>query len=103
MDRATLEKMLAQGNDNLLLRYTLGSLCFKEGMYETAVEHLQQAVFQDPGHSASWKIYGKALAKLGRINDAINAYEQGIAVANQKGDIQAVKEMRVFLNRLKNQ
>lgn len=101
MDRAVLEKMLAQGNDNLLLRYTLGTLCLKEGMLEAAAEHLQQALTQDPTHSASWKNYARALMKLERDPDAIRAYESGISVAREKGDIQAVKEMEVFLKRLK--
>ena len=101
MDRTALEKMLAQGNDNLLLRHTLGTICLKEGMLEAAVEHLQQALSQDPNHSASWKNYAKALMKLERNEDAIKAYESGISVAGEKGDIQAVKEMQVFLNRLK--
>jgi len=103
MDRTVLEKMLAQGNDNLLLRYTLGTLCLKEGMLEAAIEHLQQALSQDPKHSASWKNYGKALMQLERNQDAISAYERGISVAGEKGDVQAVKEMEVFLKRLKKQ
>ena len=101
MDRAVLEKMLAAGNDNLLLRYTLGTICLKEGALEAAVEHLQQALSQDPKHSASWKSYGKALMQLERNQDAVQAYESGISVAREKGDIQAVKEMEVFLKRLK--
>ena len=101
MDRTALEKMLAEGNDNLLLRHTLGTICLKEGMLEAAVEHLQQALAQDPGHSASWKQYARALMKLERNQEAIEAYERGISVAGDKGDVQAVKEMQVFLNRLK--
>lgn len=100
MDREALEKMLQQGNDNALLRYTLGSVCLKEADYEAAVEHLEQAVGLDATHSASWKLYGKALAGLARKAEARAAYSKGIEVAESKGDIQAAKEMRVFLKRL---
>jgi uncharacterized protein HemY len=100
MDRAALEKMLAQGQDNALLRYTLGSLCFKEHAFEAAVEHLNQALQMDEQHSASWKLYGKALAELGKREEAISAYDNGIAIAETKGDVQAVKEMRIFRKRL---
>ena len=100
MDRQALEKMLEQGTDNALLRYTLGTLCLKQGDLETAAEHLAQAVGQNEQHSASWKHYGKALAGLERNDEAIAAYEKGIAVAEAKGDVQAAKEMRVFLKRL---
>jgi uncharacterized protein HemY len=100
MDRGALEKMLEQGQDNVLLRYSLGSLYLKEKQYETAVEHLQQAVRLDQSHSASWKLFGKALVHLECIEEAREVYLKGIAVAESKGDIQAVKEMRVFLKRL---
>jgi uncharacterized protein HemY len=100
MDRAALEKMLDQGQDNALLRYTLGSLCLKEDDPATAAGHLQRALQQHAQHSASWKLYGKALAALGRVEEAIDAYDQGIALAEARGDVQAAKEMRVFRKRL---
>ncbi|MGD8908290.1 MAG: tetratricopeptide repeat protein [Chromatiales bacterium] len=100
MDRAALEKMLAQGQDNALLRYTLGSLCLKEHAFEVAAEHLKRALQMNEQHSASWKLYGKAMAEMGRIEEAIAAYDKGIAVAEARGDVQAVKEMRVFRKRL---
>jgi hypothetical protein len=55
----------------------------------------------DHGYSAAWKSLGKALAGAGKNPRAIEAYETGIEVAEKKGDVQAVKEMRVFLNRLR--
>ena len=100
MDIQAWERMLDQGNDSVMLRYALGSLLFKEGAVEAAAEHLKQGLAQDPDHSASWKLYGKSLAKAGHLKDARRAYEKGIAVAEAHGDIQAVKEMRVFLKRL---
>lgn len=100
MDRKTLDTMLAQGQDNLLLRYTLGTLCMKEGDSAQALTHLEAALRWDRTHSASWKAYGKALVALERFAEARTAYEQGIAVAEAKGDVQAVKEMKVFLKRL---
>jgi predicted Zn-dependent protease len=100
MDRKKLETMLAQGHDNQLLRYTLGTLCLKQGAPAQAVVHLQAALRMDPAHSASWKAYGKALATLERFAEARSAYTEGIAVAESRGDVQAVKEMQVFLKRL---
>ncbi len=100
MDRAALEKLLAGGQDNALLRYTLGSLCLKERDFRSAAEHLERALQMDGQHSASWKLYGKALTGLERSQEAIAAYDKGIAVAESKGDVQAAKEMRVFRKRL---
>jgi hypothetical protein len=53
----------------------------------------------NPDYSAAWKLYGKALAGAGRYGDSVDALDRGIAVAEAKGDMQAVKEMRVFRKR----
>jgi len=94
-----LEKMLASGQDNALLRYTLGNEYLKVGDAEAAIGHLAEAVRQDANYSAAWKHYGKALAEAGRLEDAARTYEQGIKVAEARGDVQAAKEMKVFLKR----
>ncbi len=96
-----LEAMLAAGQDNPLLRFTLGNVLLKQGEANAAVEHLREAVRQDPGYSAAWKVYGRALQSLGDVDGAIQAFETGIAAARQKGDVQAAKEMQVFLKRLR--
>ncbi len=83
-----------------MLRYSLGNAYLKEGQVELALSHLQQAVVLDPNYSAAWKAYGKALVDAGRPEEAARAYAQGIDVAEQRGDIQAAKEMKVFLKRL---
>jgi len=98
---ANLTAMLEKGQDNALLRYSLGSEFFKSGDWDAAIGHLEQALEQDPGYSAAWKIYGRALIEAGRPGDAISAFEKGIGVAEGKGDVQAAKEMGVFLKRAK--
>ena len=103
MDRKAIEKMLEQGNDSAMLRYTLGGLLLKEGLSEQAALHLARGLALDSDHSASWKLYAKALRLEGRASEAIEAYERGIVVAETRGDIQAVKEMKVFLRRLQEQ
>lgn len=94
------EKMLAAGQDNTLLRFGLGQAWLKEGQPDKAVEHLRAALQHDAGYSAAWKLLGKALVESGDDAAAMEAYAQGISAAEQKGDIQAAKEMKVFLKRL---
>jgi tetratricopeptide (TPR) repeat protein len=96
---ANLEAMLARGQDSALLRYGLGNEYLKADDAAKAADHLAEAVRLDAGYSAAWKLYGKALAVLGRHADAIAAFDQGIATAESKGDAQAAKEMRVFRKR----
>jgi len=95
-----LEAMLARGQDNALVRYGIGAEYLKLNQFDKAVEHLRKAVEKDPKYSAAWKLLGKALADAGRNDEAIKAYEDGIKVAEEKGDKQAAKEMAVFLKRL---
>lgn len=98
--KKNLEALLDRGQDNALLRFSLGELCLKDGDAEGAAAHLAEAVRQKPDYSAAWKLYGKALQQAGQTNQAKSVFAQGAEVAEQKGDKQAAKEMRVFLRRL---
>jgi predicted Zn-dependent protease len=96
----SFEKMLADGKDNPLLRFSLGNEYLKAGDFAHAVPHLRAATAQDAGYSAAWKLLGKALAAAGEAEAAREAYTHGIAAAEAKGDKQAAKEMTVFRKRL---
>lgn len=101
--RDTLEKMLAAGKDSAMLRFSLGTACAKESDHEAAVRHLRRAVELDATYSAAWKLLGKSLLATGEAGQAGEAWRRGIAVAEENGDKQAVKEMQVFLRRLEKQ
>ena len=94
-----LEKFLAERGETALLRFSLGNAYLADHA-EIAAEHLKRAVALDPAYSAAWKLLGRALASSDRIEPARQAYSTGIETAERHGDIQAAKEMRVFLKRL---
>lgn len=96
----SLEKMIGGTRDGALLRFSLGNEYLKAGAPSQAVACFQAAVDFDAGYSAAWKALGKALAEQGEAMAACSAYEKGIATAEAKGDIQAAKEMKVFLKRV---
>ncbi|MCC5862653.1 MAG: tetratricopeptide repeat protein [Gammaproteobacteria bacterium] len=98
--RDNLETMLARGQDNALLRFSLGNLCLQADDAAAAVTHLEQATSHDPDYSAAWKLLGKARLQAGDAPGAGDAWRQGIAVAERRGDKQAAREMAVFLRRL---
>ena len=100
MNIDVFKNMLEQGQDNFLLRFGLGQALLKEGQSAESIPHLQAALGFDKQHSSSWKLLGKALAQEERNDEAITAYLQGIEVAELRGDVQAAKEMKVFLKRL---
>ena len=95
-----LERMLANGKDNALLRFSLGNEYLKLNDVALAVMHLELAVALDPHYSAAWKSLGKALESSDNLQAALDVYREGIEVANNKGDKQAAKEMAVFAGRI---
>jgi tetratricopeptide (TPR) repeat protein len=99
---ARIEKfkaMLASGQDNAFLRYSLGLEYLNIKEYLLAIEHFSQSVELNPDYSAAWKGYGKALVEAQQLDKAIEIYSQGIVIAEKKRDLQALKEMQVFLKR----
>ncbi len=100
---AQVERLRAQvggPRDGALLRFSLGNALLAAGDPAGAVEAMQAATAFDPAYSAAWKLLGRARADAGDLAGAAAAWTQGIAVAEDRGDIQAAKEMRVFLRRL---
>lgn len=98
--RESLEKMLAKGVDNPLLRFGLGKSWLDEGNGAEAAVHLGKCVELDPKYSAAWKLLGKAYQVQGDAAGARRAWEQGLEAARAHGDKQAEKEMTVFLKKL---
>jgi len=98
-----LEKLLSQGKDSALLRFSLGAEYLKLKQTWVAVYQLRRALEMDPNYSAAWKLLGKALTDAGVLRDALDAYRRGVAIAEQRGDKQAAKEMAVFAQRIEKQ
>lgn len=96
---AKLLGMLESGDDSALLRYSIGNAYFADKKFAEAIVHFEMAVEQDPGYSAAWKLLGRCYYELQDFANAVRVYEQGIAVAAEKGDKQAEKEMTVFKRR----
>lgn len=97
---AAFERMLAAGKDSALLRYSIGTEHAKEENWRAAIDALERSVALDPGFTAAWKLYAKALDRAGERRAALDAYRKGIEVAQRKGDRQAEKEMTVFARRI---
>jgi len=97
---ANLQKLIGTPRDGALLRFSLGSEYLKSGDAHNAQLQFAEAVARDPAYSAAWKLLGRALTEDGQPQAALDAYRQGIAVAERKGDKQAAKEMTVFARRI---
>ena len=97
---SNLEKLLAQGRDSALLRFSLGGEYLKLGNTWVAVFHLKRALDFDPTYSAAWKLLGMAFVEAGILHGALDTYRRGVEVAQRRGDQQVAKEMTVFARRI---
>lgn len=86
--------------DGALLRFSIGNALLGDGAYADAAASFREALLFDADYSAAWKLLGKALIAVDDTEGAADAWRNGITTATRRGDIQAAKEMTVFLNRL---
>ncbi|MFI2813018.1 MULTISPECIES: tetratricopeptide repeat protein [Microbulbifer] len=95
-----LRAQLEEGRDSPLLRFGLGSALFNAGDYAEAADHLQRCTEQMPEHSAAWKLLGRSRMALEDRPGAKQAFERGLEVARERGDVQVEREIGVFLKKL---
>ena len=93
--------LLEEEPDDALLRLTVGKEYLDGGDAAAALPHLEHVVKVDPRYTVAYRYLGTALERLQRASEAASVWERGIAVAEETGDLQAGKEMRVFLDRLR--
>jgi Flp pilus assembly protein TadD len=104
MDISAFRQMVEKNPKGFLGRYGLGNKILQEGgSLEEAVEHLTVATQLDPTHVASHLALGRALAKLGKHNEARPVLKAGIDVATSgrsNGGMDLVPEMQQLLRAL---
>jgi Flp pilus assembly protein TadD len=103
VNSALIDSLRAQcggPRDGALLRFSLGNALLNAGDNAAAIEEFRRAVTFDSAYSAAWKLLGKACLAMQDEAGAADAWRQGIAAAQQRGDKQAEKEMTVFLRRI---
>ena len=99
MDRlAALRSMLDQDPRNAFARYGIAMEHVNRGDHAHAMEEFQTLLAADPDYVAAYYHAGRALEKLGRIDDAREMYEQGIAAARRKGDQHTLSELQAALD-----
>lgn len=96
----TLKSMLEQDPDNAFARYSLAVEYGNAGDPERAVEEFRTLLATHPDYVAGYYHGGRALEKLGRIEEARALYEAGIAASLRKGDAHARSELQAALEML---
>jgi tetratricopeptide (TPR) repeat protein len=84
----TVLRELQEDPNNTLALYHLGDLYFRDGKYDKAVENFQKVVAADPSRGYVYFQMGTALSRLGRLEEALDAFTH--AVTKLKGTTVAV-------------
>ena len=95
-----IEEMLTEDPNDPFLRYGLAMEHVAEGQDDEAVRCFQELLRRAPDYVPGYMQAGRALARLGRDDEARELYRLGIAAARQKGDSHAAEEMQAFLDEL---
>ncbi|MDN0077655.1 tetratricopeptide repeat protein [Crenobacter sp. SG2303] len=95
-----LMKLVGTPRDGAMLRFGIANELMHQQRLSEAEAYLREALVMQPDYSAAWKLLGKVLVAAQKPDAARLVYQDGIAVAELKGDLQAAKEMGVFLRRL---
>lgn len=96
-----LQALIELDPEDTDLPYLLGKALLDAGKYGEAAEYLATAARKNPRLAAVRRSWGEALREAGRFKEAIQAWDEGIAISQETGDLQAGKTMKVFLKRLK--
>ena len=80
--------------DDAFVRFALAQEYLKCGDIEQALRFFEGLVSDDPEYVGTWYHLGKLYQELGRREDAIRTYKQGVAIAGRQRDTHAQAELR---------
>jgi len=95
-----IEDMLAETPDDPFLHYGLAMEHVSAGDDESAVRCFRKLFTVTADYVPAYMQAGRALDRLGRIDEAREVFRQGIVVARQKHDEHALGEMQEMLANL---
>jgi tetratricopeptide (TPR) repeat protein len=98
--REKLEEMLAAEPDDAELRYMLAMEYASGGDDEGAVRCFRELLARAPDYPPAYHQAGRALHRLGRIEEARAMLQRGIPVALKSGNSHAAGEMQDLLDNL---
>lgn len=87
-----LQQMLAQDPEDATLHYMLGNEYFKVQMHDQAVGSLRRYLALTDDEGAVYRILAQALIRLGEMEAARQAYQDGLAAATRHGHQPMIEE-----------
>ncbi|MCH2141831.1 MAG: tetratricopeptide repeat protein [Phycisphaerales bacterium] len=88
-----LRRMLDTEPNDAFCLYALGQEYAREGQFEAAQAHLGQSIEADPDQPYAHYHRAKCLMQLGRIDESRQVIDEGLALSERLGDMQAAGEL----------
>ncbi|MBI5379144.1 MAG: tetratricopeptide repeat protein [Nitrospirae bacterium] len=104
MDTARIEQfkaVLALDPEDVTVLFGLGQAYLEADQPAEAEQVLRRAIELKPDYTAALHLLGRALEKLGQMDQALKIYEQGIVVGERTRDMIPLEKMRARVRRLK--
>jgi thioredoxin-like negative regulator of GroEL len=95
-----LEEMLAEDPADAFVRYALAMEHVSEGKDDLAAKCLAELIGQSADYVPAYLQLGQALLRIGRRDEAADAFRRGIATARRQNDAHAAEEMQGFLTQI---
>jgi predicted Zn-dependent protease len=96
------KKMLDDDPKNTVVRFGLANELLKLARFEEAVAELRTYLSEADDQGAAYGKLAQALERLGLLDEARAAYQQGIAAANRHGHPGMAEEFEMALGDLGN-
>lgn len=87
-----LKQMLAQEPKDGTLHYMLGNEYFKGQMYDESVAAFRRYLTLADDEGAVYRLLAQSLERLGKVEEARQAYRDGLAAATRHGHQPMVEE-----------
>lgn len=92
-----LKSFLEKDANDDFSRYALALEYVKLNHLDWAIQEFEHLILHSPNYTATYYHLGKVYEKQGKMNDAKEIYQKGIAKTAQRGETHAHKELREAL------
>jgi len=101
MDRiAALTELLTEDPNNAFARYGLAMEYSNSADFDRALDEFGKLLASNPDYVPGYQMCAQTFVKAGRATEAKSMLENGIAVAQRKGDSHAESEMQAMLDEI---
>lgn len=91
---ASLKQLLTENPNDAFVHYGIADTYYKLGELESCLEHIEAYLKLADDEGAVYRIWGHSLLRLGRVEEARKAFEQGIAAAERHNHPSMADEYR---------